>query len=257
MKKARIITIANQKGGVGKTTTVMNLAHALTKQGKKVLVVDSDPQANLTSYLNAQPNHTLDELYLAKKLLGPAHLGAFITPTPSGVSIIACDSGLSGVEYYLFSRPQRETILAGYLEMLAPDFDFILIDTPPSINLLTVNALTACDEVLIPVQPEFFSLEGLVKIQETVEDVRTRWNPRLQIGGVLITQANQRRKLTQEVVKSLKKDLGTIVFDTIIREGSAISESSGHGKSVLDYAPKSAGAIDYFHFSQEVLNQTH
>jgi chromosome partitioning protein len=252
MPKCRIITIANQKGGVGKTTTVMNLGHALARSGAKVLLIDSDAQANLTSYLGVTPEHTLDELYLSKKPLTAEFIRSFVHSTSSGVSLIPSDGALGGVEYYLFSRPHREEILKQAIAMIAEDYDHILIDTPPSLNLLTLNALVASHGVVIPVQPEFFSLEGIVKIRDSISDIRSRWNPELEISGILITQANLRRKLTGEVISTLRQEFEDRVFNTVIHENTAVSESSGHAKSVIDYDPRSKGALDYLALGEEI-----
>ena len=258
--EARVITVANQKGGVGKTTTVMNLGAALVKAGKKVLLIDGDPQANLTSYLGVSPGepqyeylHTLDEVYLSKRPLDKENLHLFIAKTESGIDLIASDKALSGVEYYLFTRSDREVVLARFLSTLRKNYDFIIIDTPPSLSLLTLNALCASDSILIPVQPEFFSLEGIVKIREAVDDVKNRWNPKLSILGVLPTQVSQRRKLTQEVIMALKNELGESLFQSAIHDNAAVAESSGHAQSVLEYDRSSRGAADYVAAAKELL----
>ena len=260
--RATIITVANQKGGVGKTTTTMNLGVALAKSGQRVLLIDGDPQGNLTSYLGVTPGeppfeslHTLDEVYLAKRPMDEAGRRRFITPTASGVDLIACDKALAGVEYYLFSRADREMVLARFCEALSSSYDFIFIDTPPSLNLLTLNALCASDRVLIPVQPEFFSLEGIVKIRESIEDVKARWNSKLSIVGVLPTQVSHRRKLTQQVIDTLKAELGPILFEASIHDNSAVTESSGHARSVIDYDRSSRGAKDYLEAAKELLQR--
>ena len=257
-----IITVANQKGGVGKTTTTMNMGVALAQQGKKVLLIDSDPQANLTSYLGVTPGsgdyaelRTLDEVYLSKRALDASARKRFIATTASGVDLIACDKALSGVEYYLFSRAERENVLASFLTGIQKHYDFIFIDTPPSLNLLTVNALCASDGVLVPVQPEFFSLEGIVKIRESIDDVRSRWNRKLKILGVLPTQVSSRRKLTQEVLDILKAELGPILFDTNIRDNASVTESTGHATSVIEYDRASRGAQDYLAAAEELLER--
>ena len=250
---AQIITVANQKGGVGKTTSTMNLGVALARMGRRVLLVDSDPQANLTSYLGIQPGtgaaeqtRTLDEMYLSKRtpvsLIEAKH---YVVQTGSGVDLVPCDRGLSGVEYYLFSKPQKELVLGKFLGLLRSEYDVILIDTPPSLNLLTLNALCASQKVLVPVQPEFFSLEGIVKIRQTIAEVRAGWNPELEIAGVLPTQVAPRRSLTSEVLEALRGELGELLFEARIHEAAAVTESSGHAVSVFDYDRSSRGAKDY------------
>src|SRR4051812_12989208 len=159
----------------------MNLGSAFLRQGLKVLLIDSDPQANLTSYLGARPERTLEEVYLSKRTDLDAK--AFVTLTASGLGLIAADKSLAGVEYYLFSRADKETVLKRFLEPLADSFDVAIIDTPPSLSLLTMNALAASQGYLVPVQPEFFSLEGIVKIRELADEIRARWNPALELAG--------------------------------------------------------------------------
>jgi chromosome partitioning protein len=259
VKKAFVLTVSNQKGGVGKTTSVMNLGVALAKQGKRVLLIDSDPQANLTSYLGITPGsgdfqnlRTLDELYLSKRVMDEAGLKTFITQTSAGVDLVPADGNLSGVEYYLFSRSEKEQLLSRAIDKLRTQYDYIFIDTPPSLNLLTLNALCAADGVLVPVQPEFFSLEGIVKVRAAVEDIRHRWNPKLRIVGVLPTQVSLRRKLTTEVLDALRAEMGVDVFESIIHDSSAVTESTGHARSVIDYDRSSKGSQDYLAAAQEL-----
>jgi chromosome partitioning protein len=258
-QETRIITIANQKGGVGKTTTTMNLGVALALRGNRVLLVDGDPQANLTSYLGVTPGvapyeslRTLDEIYLSKRPFDAEARRMYLAKTPSGVDLIASDRALSGVEHYLFSRPDRELVLSRFFSGLRGEYDFILIDTPPSLSLLTLNALCASDHVLVPVQPEFFSLEGIVKIREAVDGVRARWNPNLTIVGVLPTQVSHRRRLTGEVLEALKNELGPVLFENAIHDNAAVTESSGHARSVIEYDRSSRGARDYLAAAEEL-----
>lgn len=263
MRTTRIIAIANQKGGVGKTTTCVNLAAALVEQGKKVLLLDNDPQANLTSYLEGsrdkaevESKSTIDELYLMKR--PPSYddiKDRFLRSYQVMFDYIAADKELSGVEYYLYARSDREKILSNNLTWARGEYDFILIDNPPSINLLTLNALTAASEVLIPVQTEFFSLEGIVKMQDSIKLVRDRWNPNLKIGGILPTQVDGRKKLATEVLELLTQSFPQEVFSTKIRDNSKLAESSGHGKTILKYAPSSPGADDYRSLADEVLTR--
>jgi chromosome partitioning protein len=255
----KVITIANQKGGVGKTTSTLNFGVALAKKNRRVLLIDGDPQGNLTSYLGVTPGsgqyeklQTLDEIYLAKRALDPS---SFIAETTSGVSLIAGDQALTGVEHYLFSRPEREKVLAQFLDSIKDRFDYVVIDTPPSLGLLTLNALCASDHVLIPMQTEFFSLEGIVKIQAAIDDVKARWNEKLSIIGVLATQVNKRRKLTLEVLDTLREAMGDLVFKSVIHDNASVAESSGHAQSVFDYDRKSQGAADYLAASEELIKR--
>jgi chromosome partitioning protein len=258
MRTTRIISIANQKGGVGKTTTCVNLAAALVEQGKKVLLLDNDPQANLTSYLQAEEaggagKSTVDELYLAKR--PPSSDEArerFVRSYQISLDYIAADKELSGVEYYLYTRSDREKALKNNLAWATGEYDFIMIDNPPSLNLLTINALTAASEVLIPVQAEFFSLEGIAKIQESIEMVRGRFNPTLRIAGILPTLVDGRKRLTSEVLEILSQHFPRELLTSRIRDNSKLAESSGHGKTIFKYAPSSIGAEDYRSLASEV-----
>ena len=258
----KTIVIANQKGGVGKTTTTMNIGVALAKQNYRVLMIDNDPQANLSSYLGieaAGPNaarRTLDEVYLLKRPVTPDLVAELVTKTASGVDIIASDTALSGVEYYLFSRNDRELVLRQFLHNIQSRYDYILIDTPPSLNLLTLNALCAATHVLIPVQPEFFGLEGIVKLREAIANVQNRWNPNLKLLGVLPTLVTNRRKLTSEVLGALKSELQTDLFNTQIHDNAAVTESTGHAQSVFDYDRTSKGAKDYWAAALEVIERS-
>lgn len=242
----------------------MNLGAALALRKFRVLLIDSDPQANLTSYLGVTPGEapfldlkTLDEIYLSKRPADRNFKDSCIATTSAGVDLIASDKALSGVDHYLFSRADRELVLARFLKNLSDDYDFVLIDTPPSLNLLTLNALCASDSVLIPIQPQFFSLEGIVKIREAIENVRSRWNEELGIEGVVASQVSQRRKLTSEVLQTLKEELGPVLFDSMIHDNAAVAESSGHAESVLSYDRSSRGAQDFIEVADELIRRNH
>ncbi len=264
-KHTRIIAVANQKGGVGKTTTCVNLAAALVEQGKRVLLVDNDPQANLTSYLTKQKTGqppaagkslTIDALYLMRRAPDRDQAETdFVNAYSAGFYYIAADSELSAVESYLYAKSERETVLKNNLKWADGVYDFIFIDNPPSVNLLTLNALVAAHEVLIPLQTEFFSLEGIGKIKETISLVKQRWNPTLSICGLLPTQVDNRKRLTQEVLDALNTRFPHETFKTKIRDNSKLTESSGHGTIIFAYAPNSAGAEDYRALADEVLGQ--
>jgi chromosome partitioning protein len=234
----------------------MNLGAALQRQGARVLVVDSDPQANLTSYLGGvqEGKKTLDELYLSKKL-SLEGLRDWISETDEGVDLIGSDSALGGVDYYLFSRADRERVLDKFLLNFYPSYDFILIDTPPSAGLLTLNAMVAARELIIPVQAEFFSLEGIVKVRNTFEEVRSRWNPSLKILGILPSQVSLRRRLTQEVIEAIAKEFGDLVFETRIPDHVSVAESPGHARSVLSYDRSSSAAEAFGALAREILKR--
>ncbi|HEX4923649.1 MAG TPA: ParA family protein [Bdellovibrionales bacterium] len=252
---AHILAIANQKGGVGKTTLAFNLGSALSALNRRVLLVDNDPQGNLTSYAGREvPERqlTLDQLYLRK---GSERLAASdVLSLGSKLGLIPSDQMLSGVEYYLMSRPSRDQVLRQQLEPVFGEFDFILIDNPPSLNLLTINGLMAADRVLVPVQPEFFSLEGISQLQATLDDLR-RYKPSLAYLGFVANMFDNRRKLNSDVMNTLKETYPELVFDTRIHNSVKVTESSGFGRSVLDYSPRSRPAQEFQSLASEVLKR--
>lgn len=249
----RCFVIANQKGGVGKTTTTANLGAALAQAGRKTLVVDFDPQANLTSHLGVRLDANEPSVYHV--VMGQTSLREIVRSTAQqNLSLVPASLDLAGAEVELVSVVGRETVLRDALKSLkGARFDFILIDCPPSLGLLTINALTAATELLVPVQTEFFALQGLTQLLATVELVRKRLNPRLSLRGILPCLVDSRRNLSKEVLARLSESFEGQVFQTTIRNAVALAEASGHGRTVFDYAPRSHGAVDYAAFAQEVI----
>lgn len=250
---SRCLAIANQKGGVGKTTTTANLGAALARAGHKVLVIDLDPQANLTTHLGVQLDPGQPSIYQA--LMGQSPLADIVRPTSQkDLSLVPASIDLAGAEIELVSVVGRETVLRdGLKTSKSPRWDFILIDCPPSLGLLTINALTAANGLLIPVQAEFFALQGLSQLLATVDLVRKRLNPKLQLRGILPCLVDGRRNLSREVLARLSESFSGRVFRTSIRSTVVLAEASGHGQTVFTYAPRSHGAADYAAFAEEVI----
>ncbi len=248
-----IIALANQKGGVGKTTATLNLADAFAKSGKKVLLVDNDTQGNLTQYAVGEfPEGyiSVDELYLSKTLPKVEQ----IYQVSKNLSLIGASPELSGVEYYLISRTGREVLLKDRLGSLKVHFDYILIDNPPSLNLLTINGLVAADKVIVPVQPEYFSLEGIRQIRSSIEDLR-RWHSNIEMAGIFLNMFDDRRKLNADVQALLKETFGELLLETVIHDSVKIPESSGHAKSVLAYATSSRSSREFKELATEITRR--
>lgn len=245
-----IYSIANQKGGVGKTTTCLNLSFALSKLGKKVLAVDFDPQANLTSGFGVNSSQKgIYELFSEGK-----NLNEIIKKINDNLYLIPSNFELSGFIEEIKDERDKENILKKTLKDLK-DFDYILIDTPPSLSLLTVNALTASNSVIIPVQSEYYSLEGLSHLLKVIKRVKDFLNPSLKIRGFLITLFDKRLKLSYAIEEELRRAFKEKVFKTIIPRSVRIAEAPSFGKSIFDYAPDSAGAIAYFELAKEILKK--
>jgi len=252
--RARVLVIANQKGGVGKTTTAINLGTALAAVGEKVLLIDSDPQGNASTGLGvgrAKRKTTLYDVLMGEK---PAVEAVVPTDLP-GLYIIPADPDLSGVELEIGSQSRRSFKLRDALEQIRRegDFTYVLIDCPPSLNLLTVNAMTAADAVLVPLQCEFFALEGLTQLMRTVELVRGSLNPALEIQGVVLTMYDRRNSLSEQVASDVREHFGQKVYDTVIPRNVRVSEAPSFGKPVLVYDLKCAGSQAYLKLAREVV----
>lgn len=252
---ARVVAIANQKGGVGKTTTAINLATALTLAEQRVLLVDMDPQGNLTSGVGARGQTagpgTIYEALTADPL---SKLETFLIDTRiKNLSLIPADRNLTGAEIELVLLPERERRLRALLDPIRDRFDFILIDTPPSLGLLTLNALVAADAVLIPLNCEYFALEGLADLVATLRRVRTALNPALDIEGVLLTMYDERTNLGQQVARDIREFFQDRVFSTVIPRNIRLGEAPSHGLPAILYDVKSRGAEAYLALAREVL----
>lgn len=250
----RSIALLNQKGGVGKTTTTANLGACLAILGKKVLVIDMDPQANLSVHLGIDIHTLKSSVY--DILMNTQKAADVLSPTKiPGLDIIPSNIDLSGAEIELVGVVGRETVLKEYIGDILKQYDYVLVDCPPSLGLLTLNVLTLVDELFIPVQTEFFALQGVSKLLDTFEVVRKRLNNRLEITGIILCMYASRTRLSQEVVEKIREHFGSKVFNTMVRKNVKLSESPSHGKPVITYAPDSSGAEDYMSLAKEVIIQ--
>ncbi len=251
---SKIISLANQKGGVGKTTTAINLSAALAKAGEKVLLIDADPQANASSGLGVDIR-TLDRTIYECLVNGIDPTTAIINTRVKGLDIIPSHIDLVGAEIEMLNIDNRENILKGIVTPLRDKYDYILIDCSPSLGLITVNALTASDSVIIPVQCEFFALEGIAKLLNTVKIIKQKLNPGLKIEGFLLTMYDNRLRLSNQVYEEVKRHFGDLVFDTVIARNVRLSEAPSHGLSVLEYDSSSKGAKNYMALAKELLKK--
>ena len=251
----KVISIANQKGGVGKTTTAINLAASLAVLEKKVLIIDADPQANTTSGLNFIPDQNQDRT-LYEVLYGTLDIrDALIQTEIALLHMIPANINLVGIETEKIEEEGKEFLLKNALEPIKDDYDFILIDCSPSLGLITINALTASDSVIIPVQPEFFALEGLGKLSQTIRIIKSELNPALTIEGFLVTMFDGRTRLHNQVLDDLREHFGSLVFDTIIQRNIRLSEAPSHGKPITLYDVVSNGTSNYMNFAAEVIKK--
>lgn len=250
-----VIALANQKGGVGKTTTSVNLGACLTELGKKVLLVDLDPQGNATSGLGIEKNKIETSVYDVL-INDDINLEDAILPSShKGLDIVPATIALSGAEVELTNLMARETRLKDSFGDVPDKYDFILIDCPPSLGLLTINAFTAAGSILIPVQSEYYAMEGLSQLLNTIKLVQKHFNPDLKIEGVLMTMYDRRTNLGQQVNAEVKKFFGNHVYDTVIPRNVRLSEAPSHGEAIIDYDQRSVGAKVYRQLAKEVLKR--
>lgn len=250
-KKARVICVSNHKGGVGKTTSACNIGAGLAEKGKRVLLIDMDPQANLSLCFGMQET----ERNIYALLMGQCTAKDVITNIYENLDIIPATLDLAGAEVELSSEHGREMILKEEIYPLLRNYEFIILDCGPSLGLLTTNALTAADEVLVPVQAQYFSLQGISKLTGIIEKIKRRLNPNLYIGGVLITQFDKRKVINRDVAEALEKHFKDTLYQTKIRNNISLVEAPANSQDIFRYNPKSNGAQDYEMVCEELVNR--
>ena len=250
----RVIAIANQKGGVGKTTTSINLSACLAEKGKKVLVIDTDPQGNTTSGLGIDKNDLDNTVY--ELILGECSIyDCIVKDAIPNVSVLPSNVNLAAAEIELIGVDKKEFILKNEVDFVKDDYDFIIIDCPPSLNLLTINAMTTADSVLVPIQCEFYALEGLSQLIHTVNLIKERLNPDLEMEGVVFTMYDARTNLSLQVVENVKDNLNQNIYKTIIPRNVRLAEAPSYGLPINLYDPKSKGTESYMLLAEEVINK--
>lgn len=251
---SKIISIANQKGGVGKTTTAINLAASLATLEKSVLLIDADPQANASSGLGVDIKQVDCSIYECLIDNADVH-DAIYTTDIEGLDVVPSHIDLVGAEIEMLNIKEREKLLRKMLAPVAGDYDYILIDCSPSLGLITVNALTASDSVIIPVQCEYFALEGISKLLNTIKIIKSRLNPKLEIEGFLLTMYDSRLRLANQIYDEVKRHFQELVFKTVIQRNVKLSESPSHGLPVILYDADSTGAKNYMALAKEIINK--
>ncbi len=251
----RTIVIANQKGGVGKTTTAINLAACIAEAGKKVLIIDLDPQGNTTSGLGLNKNELETTVY--DLIMGECSLKECMVKSEmeENLTIMPANVNLAGAEIELADVKDREYVLKNEIDYIRDDYDFIIIDCPPSLNVLTVNAMTTADTVLVPIQCEYYALEGISQLIHTINLIHDRLNPNLILEGVVFTMYDARTNLSAEVVENVKESLDTTIYKTIIPRNVRLAEAPSYGQPINIYEPKSAGAESYRNLAKEIINR--
>ena len=251
---SKVIAVANQKGGVGKTTTAINLSSCLAAKGKKVLVIDMDPQGNTSSGFGVNKNELENTIY--ELILGECTIEeCLIRDVVDNVSLIPANVNLAAAEIELIDVDRKEYILKNEVDWIKDRFDYIVIDCPPSLSMLTVNAMTTADSVLVPIQCEYYALEGLSQLIHTVNLVKERLNPRLEMEGVVFTMYDSRTNLSVQVVENVKNHFKQNVFQTVIPRNIRLAEAPSYGMPIAMYDPKSAGAEAYMMLADEVINR--
>lgn len=251
----RIIAIANQKGGVGKTTTSINLSACLAEKGKRVLVIDTDPQGNTTSGFGIDKNDLEDTIY--ELILGECSISdCMIKNVIENISVVPSNVNLAAAEIELIGVEKKEYILKNEVDYIKEDYDYIIIDCPPSLNMLTINAMTTADSVLVPIQCEYYALEGLSQLIHTINLVKERLNPSLDMDGVVFTMYDARTNLSTQVVENVKQNLKQKVYGTLIPRNIRLAEAPSYGLPINKYDPKSAGAEAYMNLAEEVIEGT-
>ena len=251
---SRVKAIANQKGGVGKTTTSINLAACLAEKGKKVLSIDLDPQGNMTSGLGVDKNEVSNTVY--ELMLDECSINESIHDTVvDNLKVIPSNVDLAGAEIELLGINDKEYILKTAVDYIKDDYDFIIIDCPPSLNMLTVNAMTTADTILVPIQCEYYALEGLSQLIHTINLVQERLNPKLQIEGIVFTMYDVRTNLSNQVVETVKENLDTTIYKTMIPRNIRLAEAPSYGIPINMYDSKSAGAESYRNLATEIINR--